>query len=67
MVIQFKSDCVDGTFRRNYKNFELYLFLLFSHWRSGFLVDGPEKKLSNWGFLSKINIFLSNEDIFLIE
>ena len=34
---------VNATCRRKYKNFELYLFLLFGNCRSGFLVNGPEK------------------------
>ena len=37
LAFKFKSNCVNETFRRKHKNFELYLFLMFRNCRSGFL------------------------------
>ena len=50
VVFQFGKNCVNATCRRKYKNFELYLFLLFGNCRSGFLVNGPEKNFIRWRF-----------------
>ena len=46
VVFQFGKNCVKTTFQRKYKNFELYLFLLFGTCRSGFLEDGPAFSMS---------------------
>ena len=46
VVFQFGKNCVNATCRRKYKNFELYLFLLFGNCRSGFLEDGPAFSMS---------------------
>ena len=51
------QNCVNGTFRRKQKNFELYLFLLFGNCRSGFLVDGPAFSMS----ISFFNFFFYSE------
>ena len=46
LAFKFKSNCVNETFRRKHKNFELYLFLMFGNCRSGFLEDGPAFSMS---------------------
>ena len=51
---QFGKNCVNATCRRKYRNFELYLFLLFGNCRSGFLEDGPAFSMS----ISLLYLFL---------